>query len=373
MRNRGNRFLLTACTALCMAFGTFGAPVYAGQSAAPPKYEVDPTWPKNLPGRWVLGQIGGLCIDSQDHIFALNRRDIEDNNELDAGEQAPAIIEFDPAGNVVKSWGDLDLLPSTFFHGCTFDKEDNMWLVSVGDGILQKWSRDGKLLLQVGKKGVIDSSDGTARGKALNSSHTQFFRPAGIAIDETNGDVYIADGEAPNANHRVVVLDKTGKFLRQWEIRKKETDPADWVPVLHCIAMDKDGNVYVCDRRGQRFQIFDKKGTFKRYVDIPFKQRTPYPATEQFKNARPGSWGASVYLTFSTDPEQKYIVNINESAEQIDFIDRSTLQIVGSFGRPGHQLGGMTHAHFAPMDSMGNIYVGEVFTGRRIQKFKPVP
>ena len=368
-----NNFLLTAFgAALCLAVGGFALPVHAQQMTGP-KYEVDPTWPKNLPSHWVLGQSGGVCIDSKDHVFNLNRRDIEDNNELDGGEQAPAVIEFDPAGNVVNTWGDLAVLPDTFFHGCTFDKDDNIYLVGVQDGILQKYSHDGKLLMPVGKKGVIDSSDGTSKGTPNNSGKEQFFRPAGIAIDPTNGDIYIADGEAPRANHRVVVLDKNGKFLRQWEIKKKDTDPADWVPVLHCIAMDKDGNVYVCDRQGQRFQIFDKKGNFKRYVDIPFKGRTPYPATKQFERAKVGSWGASVALSFSTDPQQKYVIDINEAYGEITILDRATMQIVSKFGRLGHQLGGMTHAHFAPMDSKGNIYVGEVSTGRRVQKFKPVP
>ena len=367
-----DNFLLTACAALCIALGPFAAPVKAAD--APPKSEVVANWPKALPQYWVLGQVGGVCIDSKDHVFVLNRRDIEDNNELDSGVQAPPVLEFDPEGTLVNSWNNhLDILPNLFFHGCTFDKDDNMWLVSVGDGVLQKWSHDGKLLLQIGKKGIVDSSDGTAKGKPLNASQTQFFRPAGIAIDPTNGDVYLADGEAPRANYRVVVLNKDGKFLRQWELKKKETDPADWQPVLHCIAMDKDGNVYVCDRQGQRFQIFDKKGNFKRYVDIPFTPRTPYPATDQFKNAKVGSWGASVYITFSTDPAQKYLLNIHEAAEQVLFLDRSTMQVVSSFGRPGHQAGAMVHAHFSPMDSKGNVYVGEVSTGRRIQKFKPVP
>jgi hypothetical protein len=292
------------------------------------------------------------------------------DNELDAGTQAPPVIEFDPEGNVVNSWGDLSILPDVFFHGCTVDKDNNIYLVGVLDGILQKYSHDGKLLLQIGKKGVIDSSDGTNKGTALNSSHTQFFRPAGIAIDPKDGDIYVADGEGPNANHRVVVFDKGGKFLRQWDLRKKETDGPDWKPVLHCIAMDIDGNVYVCDRRGERFQIFDKMGNFKKYVPIPFDQRSQYPISKGFA---PGTWGTSAYIAFSSDPKQKYIIDINEDDEEITFLDRSTLQIVSKFGRVGHQVGELTHAHFAPMDSRGNIYVGEVLTGERIDKFKPVP
>src|ERR1700731_1129296 len=127
-----------------------------------PGFEVDPSWPKPLPNLWVTGGIGGVCIDSRDHVFILNRRDLTDN-DLDAGHQAPVVMEFDPDGNV--------------------------WVTGTGDGIVQKYSHDGsKLLLQIGKRGVVDSSDGTAKGQALNSSHSAFFKPAGIAIDPKKGD-----------------------------------------------------------------------------------------------------------------------------------------------------------------------------------------
>jgi hypothetical protein len=44
-----------------------------------PKYEVDPSWPKPLPDRWVTGMIGGICVDAQDNVFVLNRRNLTDN------------------------------------------------------------------------------------------------------------------------------------------------------------------------------------------------------------------------------------------------------------------------------------------------------
>src|ERR1700704_6902770 len=72
----------------------------------PPTFEVDPSWPRPLPNLWVTGGIGGVCIDTQDHVFILNRRDLTDN-ELDAGHQAPPVIEFNSQGDVVNSFGDL--------------------------------------------------------------------------------------------------------------------------------------------------------------------------------------------------------------------------------------------------------------------------
>src|SRR6202021_265261 len=82
---------------------------------------------------------------------------------------APPIIEFDPAGNVVNSWGDTTLLDPRL-HSCHFDKDNNVWIGSAPSGMVQKYTHDGsKLLLQIGKKGVFDSSDGTVKGQRLNS------------------------------------------------------------------------------------------------------------------------------------------------------------------------------------------------------------
>ncbi len=72
----------------------FCPPLSRAQSSAP-QYEVDASWPKPLPDRWILGGLGGVCVDAQDHVLLLNRQDIVEG-ELNAGHLAPPIIEFDP-------------------------------------------------------------------------------------------------------------------------------------------------------------------------------------------------------------------------------------------------------------------------------------
>src|SRR5215467_7247649 len=158
--------LLIACAVVAVAAG-IPCPALSQVQNAAPKYEVDLSWPKPLPNRWVLGGLGGLCVDRQDHVFILNRQDIVDG-DLNAGSLAPFIIELDPAGHVVNSWGDAKLL-ETRLHSCHADKDNNMWVASAPSGMVQKYSHDGsKLLLQLGKKGAFDSSDGTVKGKPLN-------------------------------------------------------------------------------------------------------------------------------------------------------------------------------------------------------------
>jgi len=366
--NRESRFVkmpaIFAALAIALCFACL--PPLRAQSRAP-RFEVDPMWPKPLPNLWVTGGIGGACIDSKDHVFILNRRDLTDN-DLDAGRQAPVVIEFDSEGNVVNSFGEPDATPNTP-HGCAVDADDNLWITGNGDGVVQKYSHDGsKLLLQIGKLGVVDSSDGTAKGKPLNSGHASFFKPAGIAIDPKNGDVYVADGETPGGNHRVAVFDRAGQFLRQWDLNRAEGETGDaFVPVLHCVAMDNNGMVYVCDRRGHRIQVFDKMGNFQKNIPVKFEAMSKLPAGPEHVS---GALGSAVWVGFSRDAAQKYMYVVNQDDEKIDILDHASGRLLSSFGRVGRKPGEFTYSHFLAVDSKGNIYVSEVGTGKRIQKFK---
>ena len=90
------RFLVTVALCAAAAFAS-AQPLTAKAQGAAPRYEVDASWPKPLPDRWVLGGLGGVCVDAQDHVLILNRQDILEG-ELNCGHLAPPIIEFDPGG-----------------------------------------------------------------------------------------------------------------------------------------------------------------------------------------------------------------------------------------------------------------------------------
>ena len=363
--------------------GVFG-PLSAKAQTSAPHYEVDPSWPKPLPNRWVTGEMGGVCVDSQDHVFIVQR--VSDvggmdghlegltNDELNAGQAAPPIIEFDTQGNVVNSWGDAKVLPKDL-HGCAIDHDGHVWLDGSEDGIVQEYSHDGKdLLLQIGKRGVFDSSDGTVNGKPLNSSPTQFFRVSEIGFDPRNGDIYVADGHAKGSggnNFRIVVFDKTGHYLRQWRLyRSPEEVGKAAAATPHCVRVSNDGMVYVCDRWMNRLQIFDTQGNFQKNMPFAFKIWTPVPAAGTGSRKEAALVGSASSVEFSNDHDQKFMFVINEIDEQIDIVDRASGRVLDSFGRPGHQVGEFMHAHTMTLDSKGNIYVGESVDGRRVQKFK---
>lgn len=343
------------------------AKAQSSQPVGAPKFEVDPFWPKPLPDRWVFGQLGGDCVDAQDHVFTVNRGNLTPDEQKMA-TAAPPVTEFDIDGKLVNSWGNRDLLPAGAgqnegLHGCFVDYQGNVWISGNADGIVQKYSHDGsKMLLQIGTRGKFDTSDNTIAGAPMNSSHTLLNLPAGVAVDGTNGDVYIADGYG---NRRVVVFDSSGHYLRQWGRQGTVAEVnagvgGVFLKVVHCVVIGNDGLVYVCDRQGGRIEVFDKMGDFKRSIHI-----------ERVTARLTGVDGDSAcWVGFSPDPTQKFMY-VGDCAPEIRVLDRATGHALSSFGRPGYQTGEFGTTHFLAVDSKGDIIVSDT-QGRKIQMWRLV-
>jgi hypothetical protein len=182
-----------------------------------PRFEVDPLWPKPLPNHWILGSAVGVGVDSRDHVFIIHRGNGDSLTELGAAQvppsgeccrPAPPILEFDPEGNLVNSWGgpgDGYRWPASN-HGITIDPKDNVWIGGNGSGDSQilKFTRDGRLLMQIG----IPGRDPDSR------TREHFGRVAKISFDASGDEAFVADGYR---NRRVAVLDaNTGAFKRYW-------------------------------------------------------------------------------------------------------------------------------------------------------------
>jgi hypothetical protein len=55
--------------------------------------------------------------------------------------------------------------------------------------------------------------------------------------------------------------------------------------------------------------------------------------------------------------------------EKIFILQRDTLAVLGSFGDGGRQPGQFYAVGSLAVDSKGNLYTGEMYEGKRLQKF----
>jgi DNA-binding beta-propeller fold protein YncE len=338
-------------------------PSAAAQSPeAVPAFEVDTAWPKPLPNNWAVGPVSGIATDGRDHIWIIHRAE----GVKQAGRvAAPPVIEFDPAGNIVQTWGG----PGTGFqwpqqvHGITVDPNDRVWISGNGetDTHILVFARTGTFLRQIGRPGQ----------RGGNSDTANVARATQMRIDLRTNEVFVSDGEM-NQHHRVIVFDsETGAFKRQWgAYGGKPDDAAATVRVdkagppskhfgtaVHCLRFDRDGLVYVCDRSNNRFQIFRKDGTFQREIFV----------------AKDSGAAGTVYdLDFS--PDQRFIYVADGGNQKVWIFRRDDMRVVGSFGERGPAPGQFaTSLHDLTVDSKGNVYTGEAAAGGRVQKFALQP
>jgi hypothetical protein len=74
-------------------------------------------------------------------------------------------------------------------------------------------------------------------------------------------------------------------------------------------------------------------------------------------------------MSFSKDPAQSCLYVGDNANMTIYLLNRGNLQELGRLGRSGRMAGEFHWIHQVSLDSKGNIYTGEVDTGKRIQKF----
>jgi hypothetical protein len=392
-----------ALFALLIGFCVF---VFAAERGVPmPVYKVDPFWPKPLPNKWIIQGVPTMVTDKDDHVWVLNRpRDIMPDESgaattpprTDCCIAAPAVLEFDTAGNLLKSWGGPGYTPgwpalgvarpgAGAEHNIIVDRQGNVWISgsSRGDSI-QKFSADGKLLWDFEHRGPRPTPGQPAPPLKQNNQQTDIF-PNGIFffdLDEDAHEMYIVDTK------RVLVYDMdSGAFKRGWgghgiplsEIDNDPTPPYDtsgpppdqkqFAPALHCVHFSVDNLVYICERGSDRVQVFTKQGKFVTsfFVHPSTPSRGPEcggPGSTMF-----GMCGTIYNLTFSHDADQKYVLIADGTNDKIWIHDRKEGNVVGSIGDNGRMAGQFHWIDAIAMDSKGNIYTGEVDTGKRVQKF----
>ena len=365
-----------------------------------PAFTVDPFWPKPLPNNWLMGQVGGVAVDSKDNIWIIQRPKSLGKEETDASDfppaefsiiPAPPIIQFDREGNMIQAWGGPSEhydWPETMEHGIFIDHEDNVWINGGGpDGHqVLKFRPDGTFLLRIGQPRGLAETNGiqllaspsqvsTPKREARSNDTLQLGTPTDFAVNPNTNEVFVSDGYL---NHRVIVFDATtGKYKRHWgAYGKKPVDlrgsydpgyppsqrnppdadvsPLQQLSTVHGIGISNDELVYVCDRSNNRIQVFEKNGEF---------------VFENFIAKSTLGYGSVWDLAFSHDPQQTFVYVSDGTNNCVRILRRDKLEEVGRFGRLGRYAGQFIGLHNVATDSKGNIYTTEVFTGKRVQKF----
>jgi len=228
------------------------------------------------------------------------------------------IMAFDRNGKFIRAWGE-GMIKTT--HFIRTDRAGNVWATDRGDMQAFKFSPDGKLLMTLGKKGVLGD----------NNSHDTFNGMADLVVAK-NGDIFIADGEGPNT--RIVKFSKDGKFIKWWG--GKGTGPGQF-DVPHDIAIDSKGLLYVGDRSNNRIQVFDQDGKFlKQWTNFG----TPWGVYVK---------GDKIFVVDGTKNNCLYIGSIKD-------------------GKVLEKIEGLNNPTAVTVNSKGDIYVGEV-TAANVKKF----
>jgi streptogramin lyase len=270
-------------------------------------YQLVENWAQ-LPDGTHWAMMTAVDIDSHGTIYVLQRG-------------VPAkVMAFDPSGKLLRSW-DHGAFPSA--HGLRVDHEDNVWITDRGWHQVLKFSPSGKLLLELGKKGVAGDNHST---DALNG-------PSDVAIGP-NGDIFVSDGESTNT--RIVKYSADGKFIKFWGTKGSGPGQLD---VPHAIVMDSKGHLYVANRSNKRIEIFDQDGG---YVGVMTNAGTPYGL-------------------FMTKDDILYTCDGTEGKDDVTIIDTKDQKVLGHFG-------GLTGPHMLSVDSAGAIYVAET-RGASVKKF----
>jgi outer membrane protein assembly factor BamB len=164
----------------------------------------------------------------------------------------------------------------------------------------------------------------------------------------------------------VVKVDKNGRWLKTWGERGKEQGQFN---ILHSIASDAKGNIYVADRTNRRIQVFDPDGTFLRQftIDVPYtKEVNVLSGAMPNPNGNPlGVSGAPWAICITPGPTQVLF-----SADAVPgriyklSLDGKVLGVLGDAGKEKGQFGWI-HEIACPTER--ELYVAELLNWR-VQK-----
>ncbi|MEX0618189.1 MAG: peptidyl-alpha-hydroxyglycine alpha-amidating lyase family protein [Pseudohongiellaceae bacterium] len=305
----------------------------------------------SLPDSRTMGAVGDIDVDPDGtHMWAVIRCDATApdrfGNECVDSSLDP-ILKFDSEGNVVESFGgDMFIWP----HGIDVDSQGNVWVTdAVSSARIPDGDKRGHQVVKFSPSGQVLMTLGTPGEEGGGQTH--FTSPADVVIGD-DGAIFVADGHGNNGNNRVVKFDRNGRYISAWG--ETGYGPGEF-RVLHTIAIDQRGRLFVGDRSNNRIQLFDQEGNFisqwtqfGRPSGIFFDQHDNiYVADSESDDVQNPGWEMGIRIG---DAELGWVHY---------FIQLPT-------GDPRSTAG--DGAEFVAADSAGNLYGGEP-SPRKLQKY----
>jgi len=345
-------FLLSLC-----------APVAAQQPQVPEiQYQSAQDFIK-LPPDMYLGEVAGVAVNSQNHVFVLSRG----NSTGPAyGASAAQLLEFAADGKFLREIG-RNLYAWSFAHSVKIDKDDNIWVADKGSDMVIKFTPEGRVAMVFGRKQEA-SDESTAPLKHLKPplpAVEGMFRQVTDVAWDSSGNAYISDGYI---NSRVAKVDKKGNWVTSWG--EPGSEPGQFM-TPHSIAVDAEDRIYVADRGNRRIQIFDVKGKFLRQItiDVPFGpdakpaigNKPTSPITGNQAQAPGAPWAICItppphQILYSSDGYPGRIYKLT--------LDGKVLGVLGESGKQPKQFGWI-HEMACPSENV--LFVAELLNWR-VQK-----
>lgn len=255
--------LLFATTVAAMSMRTPPLHAQASVQSIVPEIRFDTDIePLKLPVGMNFGEVVGIALNSKRHVFVFTRTG---ERSTVHGATASQLFEFSSTGAYLREIG-KDLYGFAFAHTVRVDNADNIWATDEGTNMIIKFNPAGRVQLVLGRREeAVETPAPLPPGTEPRAGWGTFNRPADIAWDNS-GNIYVADGYG---NSRVVKVDKDGRWVKTWGSRGSEPGQFN---ILHTIASDAAGNIYIGDRTNRRIQVFDGDGKLLRImtIDVPF-------------------------------------------------------------------------------------------------------
>jgi hypothetical protein len=296
-----------------------------------PTYRAVTGW-EQLPDGYSHPDVAAVAVDSKSRVYLFCRA------------EHPVMI-YEPGGRFVGSWGEGVFSMRT--HGIAIGSDDSVYCTDDGGHSVRKFTSDGKLLMTLGdNEGKPSDSgyDGTNLTTVARGA-SPFNRPTNLAV-APNGDLYVSDGYG---NARVHRFSATGKLVASWG--EPGTGPGEFM-LPHGIAVDRNGDVFVCDRESDRIQVFNRDGKYLREI-------TDVQRPTQIVIGR----GRMYVSELGWRPGQRSFRNgtIGRALpSRVSVLDANGKVLARIGGSDPCAPGSFCAAHGIAVDSNGDIYVAEV-------------